>query len=459
MSNAVRLLDIARRALSAQQLGMNVTGHNIANVNTAGYSRQRLVLEPNRPLKASFGYIGTGVNVQGIEASRNGFIDSELRSETQSLGRWAMREQIFGELENVFNEPSDTGLSSLLGDFWDSWRELANDPDSGIARESVKQMSLSLVNKLNSQHNHLRNMQHSLNQEMEAEVSEVNAILTQIADLNDKIGSMNSDNLTVNDYRDRRSLLLEELSAYADVQVVEDINGMSTVSLGGQILVEKTSAYELGLTERIQNEMVVKDLSWKRDGTPLSVTNGTLSAIVEMRDDTIPEMLNGLDVLALALVDQVNAVHAGGYDQNGSTGNPFFDTKTTGAGDIALDTTLLNDMSRIAASADASSGNGDIALQLSRLSDLPVLSDNSVSINDYFSTMMGTMGVSAQEAQFMHENEILMVEHLHNEQSSVSGVSLDEEMANLIKYQHAYEAAAKLVSTVDEMLQTLVDMI
>ena len=459
MSNAVRLLDIARRALSAQQLGMTVTGHNIANVNTPGYSRQRVVLEANRPMQYGFGYLGTGVEMQGIEQIRNGFIESEIRLETQSLNRWETRERIFGEMEGVFNEPSDIGLATLLSDFWDSWRELANDPQSATARERVKQTSVNLVNKFHQQHDRLRDLQGSLSQELEQEVGEVNSILRQIADLNDKIGSMNSENLTVNDYCDRRALLLEELSGYADVQVVEDTHGMATVSLGGQILVEKTSVYELGVESRVQDELVVNDLTWARDGTALSVSNGSLKAIMEMRDEDVAGMLERLDEMATILAVQVNDIHQTGYGQNGSTANPFFDPETTGAGDIALHLGILSDPSRIAAAADGSPGNGEIALQLSQLGEEKIMSGDTVTVEDYFAAMMGTLGVSSQEAQFMHENEVLMVERLRSEQSSVAGVSLDEEMTNLIKYQQAYEAAAKLVSMVDEMMQTLVEMI
>ena len=459
MSNAVRLLDIARRALSAQQLGMTVTGHNIANVNTPGYSRQRVVLEANRPMQYGFGYLGTGVEVQGIEQIRNGFIESEIRLETQSLNRWETRERIFGEMEGVFNEPSDIGLATLLSDFWDSWRELANDPQSATARERVKQTSVNLVNKFHQQHDRLRDLQGSLSQELEQEVGEVNSILRQIADLNDKIGSMNSENLTVNDYRDRRELLKEELSGYADVQVVEDTHGMAMVSLGGQILVEKTAVYELGVESRVQDELVMNDLIWARDGTALSVSNGSLKAILEMRDEDVAGMLERLDEMATILTIQVNDIHQTGYGQNGSTANPFFDPETTGAGDIALHLGILSDPSRIAAAADGSPGNGEIALQLSQLGEEKIMSGDTVTVEDYFAAMMGTLGVSSQEAQFMHENEVLMVERLRSEQSSVAGVSLDEEMTNLIKYQQAYEAAAKLVSMVDEMMQTLVEMI
>jgi flagellar hook-associated protein 1 FlgK len=204
---------------------------------------------------------------------------------------------------------------------------------------------------------------------------------------------------------------------------------------------------------------VINYPTWEGDGTRILINDGKMKELMEMRDETIEAQIDKLDTIALALVSELNAVHSTGYDLNGSTGIHFFDSATTGAADIALDVNILADLSLIAASSDGTVGDGTMAQQIAQLGESRIMSGNTVTVNDYFAAMMGSLGVAAQEAGFMSENQSLVVQQLTNQRSSVSGVSLDEEMTNLIKYQHAYEAAARLVSVVDEMMATLVDMV
>ena len=459
MSSTGRILDIARRALSAQQTGINVTAHNIANVNTPGYSRQRVELASTTPSQTDWGLIGTGVSVDGVSRIRDGFIDSELRMEQQNLGRWEYRERVFSEIEDIFNEPSDSGLAAVMNSFWDSWAELANNPQSGSARQSVVQVGEHLVNTFNHLHKRLTDLQENLDNELNVGIEKVNAILHQVADLNEKIATAEGSGIVANDYRDRRDHLLEELSGLVGIGITEKNDGMVTVTLSGRILVERDAVNELGTLERGINYIAVSDPTWTPDRSIISLEGGRLQSIIEMRDEVIVEQYEKLDELANTLVEQVNALHQTGYGLNGSTGIDFFDSNTTGARNIALDANILGDTDRIAASSDGSPGDGSIALQIFDLREAKIMSDDSVTADDYFAAMMGTLGVRSQEAMFMRENQELMVEQLNIQQSSVSGVSLDEEMTNLIRYQHAYEAAARLVTTVDEMMKAVLDMV
>ena len=452
-------MDIARRALSAQQVGLNVTGHNIANVNTEGYARQRVVLEATPPLRAGQDLLGTGVDVQTIERIRDRFYDSEIRLEKNALGRWEYRERVFSEIESIFNEPSDSGLSEILNDFWDGWGELANDPQRGSAREQVKQMGIQLASTFNHLHNRLIDLQSNLDEELKFLVTEVNSILHQITDLNEKIAQSESSGVVANEYRDRRDLLLENLSDLVDAKVSESENGMVTVSLGGRILVERGNVYELGTRDRSLEYLVVKEPTLVLEGEAITITDGKLKGLMELRDEVISEQLEKLDALAMAIVSEVNGIHSLGYGQDGSTGNHFFDSATTGANNIALDAFVLADVSKIAGSGDGSPGDGSIALQISQLRNETIMSGETVTVDDFFAAMMGTLGVQSKEASFMRKNQELMVQQLENHRSSISGVSLDEEMTNLIRYQHAYEAAAHLITTVDEMMQTILDLV
>ena len=459
MSSTGKILDIARRALSAHQTGLNVTGHNIANVNTPGYSRQRLTLQSSTPSLTEWGFIGTGVSIQGIGRIRDGFIDAEIRSEKQDLGRWEYRERIMSEIEDVFNEPSDSGLAAVMNDFWDSWGELTNNPQSASARQWVQQVGIHLVNTLNNLHERLTDLQANLNNELKAGIEEVNTILRQIGDLNEKINYSESQGVVANDYRDRRGLLLERLSELVGVRVTEREDGMVTITLSGQVLLERNTVNGLETRERGINYIAVSDPTWSADKSPMSLVNGRLQAIVEMRDEVIVEQFDTLDELANTLVDRVNALHQTGFGLNGSTGIDFFDSNTTGARNIALDVNILSDAARIAASVDGATGDGSIAMQIFDLREARNFSGDSVTADEFFAAMMANLGVRSQEATFMRENQGLMIQQLQNQQSSISGVSLDEEMTNLIKYQHAYEAAARLIMTVDEMMQTILNLV
>jgi flagellar hook-associated protein 1 len=458
MSSSGRIMDIARKALSAQQTGLNVTGQNIANVNTPGYSRQRVELQASRPAQENFGFIGQGVDVQTVQRARDGFIDSELRTEQQSMKRWETEEQSLTSIEGIFNEPSDSGLSTVLANFWDSWADLANDPQNGAARETVRESGKSLATMFNRLDTRLAELQSNLSEDLKVSVNEMNSMLVQVANLNERIASTENRGIQANDFRDTRDKLLEELSGYADIRIVEREDGAVTLSLGGRILVEQNNIHKLGTKTITNGESTVEMPTWADDNSILSPTNGLLKGLIETRDEIIPEQVDNLDEMVLGIVSQVNAKHLTGYGSDGTSGTPFFDTATTGAGDIALDRRIKASVSAIAAAANQdSSGDGSNAEAIYNLQTSKFMSGN-ISVGDYYAAAMGKLGVQSREASFMRENQELMVEQLTKQRESVSGVSLDEEMTQLIKFQRAYQAAAKLVTTVDEMMQSVLDM-
>ncbi|MCK5145263.1 flagellar hook-associated protein FlgK [bacterium] len=459
MSGTGRILDIARRALAAQEAGLNVASHNIANVNTPGYSRQRAVFAPSRPDPEQWGIVGTGVDVQTIQQIRDKFIDTEIHAETQTLGQWQYKERVFGEIEVAYNEPSDTGLSAVMRDFFDSWGQLANDPDSSSSRERVRQTGIQLANKFQHLNRRLTNLQGNLNQEFDQSVSEFNTILQQVADLNERIVLSESRGVTANDYRDRRTYVLEKLNELADVAVNESSDGNVTVTLDGNILVERDNASTLGIKDRSLGYLYVGDPVVASSDRPVKISDGKMKGILDMRDEIIPHHLETLDDLVNEIVDQVNTIHSAGFDRNSLTGRNFFNVNTSGAGDVEIDSAVLASINNIAASSDGSAGDGNTALDIGKIEESKVLEDDTVSANDFFAALIGGLGVYTQESSFMRENQELMVEQLKHQQDSIAGVSLDEEMTNLIKYQHAYQAAARLVKTVDEMMETLVNMV
>jgi len=459
MASTGKILDIARQALSAQQAALNTTGHNIANVNTPGYSRQRVIMEANKPTKTGWGFYGNGVSINTIERMRNSYLDSEIRNEKQEMGSWAYREMVYTELESVFNEPSDNSLGQNIRDFWDGWGTLANDPESASAREVVRQNGSTLASTFHNIYSRIQNLQQNMNQDMETLVVDVNSILHQIGDLNTKISSLESGSATANDYRDKRDLLFTQLSELVAVNGAEGKNGMLTITLGGKIMLERDSVNEIKADNKAAGDISVTVPVWSSDNRTVQVSSGRMKGLLDMRDGVIPDMLASLDELANTFVSQVNAVHETGYGADGNTGRSFFNINTTGAKDIALSNDVLESLSYIAASDDGQIGDGNNALTIARLSEEKVLSGNSATTEDYYAGLMGNLGVKSAEARSMTANQELLVEQIEVQQSSYSGVSLDEEMTNLIKYQHAYEAAARLVRSVDEMMQTVIEMV
>lgn len=459
MSSTGRLLDIARRALSAQQLAMDTVGHNIANVNTEGYSRQRVSLTAAQPAATANGFLGQGVTVSSIERVHDEFIESQLQSEHQSLNYWSTRDTYLSQIEGIYNEPSDTGLSSIMSEFWDSWSELATEPDNGSVRENVKQVGSQLCNALNNLYQRFQGLQSDLDEELKVQVSEVNSYLSQIASLNNDIVASENGGSMANEYRDRRDLLLEELSGLADVQTVERDDGQVTVTLGGQILVERNQVYELGYTEVSNGNSVVIVPTWEENGQAIDITSGSMYSVMEARDSDIQNELDNLDAIAVAIATSVNEIHQTGYGTDGTTGNNFFAESTSGAQDIALDSYILSDISKIATSSTGEAGDGSVALSIAQIQEAKIMNNNSITIDDYYASAIGALGIHAQEATNMYENEEAMVQQLENQKASVSGVSLDEEMTLMIQYQYAYQAAAQLITTVDEMIQTIIDMV
>ena len=459
MASTGRVLDIARRAMAAQQVAMDTVGHNIANVNTEGYSRQRVSLTPSEPTFTANGFIGQGVTVESIHRVHDSFVERQIRSEYQSLEQWNNRETFLTELESIYNEPSDTGLSALMSDFWDSWSALSADPQNGSARETVRQVGKHVSSTLNSLYKRLEDFQSDLDEELKVKITEANSYLRQIGNLNNNIIASENNGGTANEYRDRRDQAIKELSGLLNIQTVQRDDGQVTVTLGGQILVERNQVYELGIDEVSNGESVVSVPTWSKNGEPIEIRNGEIYSILQIRDEDIQDEFENIDAIAMALVETINSVHETGYGSDGTTGNQFFDASTTGARDIALDDNVLSDLSKIAASNNGDLGDGSIALSIAQLQEEKVMSNGTQTIDDYYASSIGNLGVRAKEARYMRENQEMMVQQLENQKAAVSGVSLDEEMTLMMQYQTAYQAAARLINTINEMMDTIIQMV
>jgi flagellar hook-associated protein 1 FlgK len=298
----------------------------------------------------------------------------------------------------------------------------------------------------------------SIDQELQVRVGEVNSMASAIANLNEQISEIESTGGQANDLRDQRTILLNSLSELVDTQVSESSNGQINVYIGGQILVQGDLATSIATMERSVPGGAVHDLVWTDGGASVITSGGQIAGLIEMRDERIPEVMERMDELANTLVTQVNSLHQTGYGLNGASGNDFFDPETTGARNINLSGAVLDSLEVIAASGSGAPGDNSIALAIAGLQRELLMENGTATIGDYYASMVSEVGIVRQNSTFRYNQESASLTQLETQRESISGVNLDEEMTNLIQYQQAYEAAARLVSTVSEMMDTVLTL-
>jgi len=454
------MLDLSRRALSANQLALAIIGHNTANVNSPGFSRQRVQLTPSFPIQLVEGTLGTGVIVAGIQQIHDNLLDRSIRQGYSDFSQWEAIDGSLQSLENIFGDTSSaTTLDNLLTQFWDSWQDLANDPESLTSRSALRQNAESLCAEFNRLDSQFAGQIQTHDQEIVVRVSEVNSLSSAIANLNAQIAQIEGSGGQANDLRDQRNNLLNDLSALVNVQVTDQANGQINVYVGGQVLVQGDLSLNITTRERSIPGGVVHDLVWEDGGSSVTLSQGQIAGLIEMRDERIPEISASLDELAATLAQQVNASHITGYGLNGSSGNNFFDPSITGAGDLTLSGEILASLDAIAASGSGAPGDNSIALSIAGIQNQLVMANGTATIGSYYANLVSEVGVVRQNASFRYTQEQAALEQLETQRESISGVSLDEEMTLLIQYQQAYEAAARLVTTVSQMMDTVVNLV
>ncbi|GEA14914.1 flagellar hook-associated protein 1 [Moorella sp. E308F] len=457
----------ALRGMQAQQRGIYTTAHNIANANTEGYTRQRVVLAtlpaypvPSMNHPGGQGWqIGTGVDSQETRRMRDEFLDTQIRRETGTLGQWEQIQDVLEQVEIVFNEPSDTGLSTLMSQFWAAWQELSKYAESSPVRTTVVETANALAEAFNHSAAQLETIKNDIDQTIELKVKEINSLAQQIADLNGQIKNIVTVGDQPNDLLDQRDLLLDRLGKMIDFTVTTSSNGTITITLGGGgNLVEEVD----GSTTIHKLQSSGSDVSWVEEDTqpPLTISNGELFGLQKVKSE-VETYLTNLDTLAGELATAVNNEHKKGVDLSGTGGEDFFVAEDGGsitAANIQVNPNIQADVTKIAAAtAGGGPGDGSIALAIAQLQHKLIPSLSNATFDDYYKNFTAKLGVDAHEAVRMTTNQGVLVDQLTNRKESISGVSLDEEMANMIQYQRAYEAAARMITTLDAMLDKIIN--
>lgn len=455
-------LEAGKRALMSHQIILSTIGQNIANVDTPGYSRQKVRISASSPLKTTLGMIGSGVEVREVRHVRDIFLGNQFRQENKFLGRWQYREKILSQVETMFSEPGGESLRSHVEDFFNSWSQLTNAPESATNRNDIVAKAVTITNDFRQLNARLNALRDSVDRDLAVRVRDVNQFSSEIVSLNKEIARIEVDGTNANDLRDRRDLLIDHLSGLVDVNVHEYSNGAVRVSIGGIAIVDGNEQYDVETRSATRQGKKVSILSLKGSTMEVKNLNGELRGLVESRDEMIPKYLEMLDELARGIAEEVNAIHFAGYGLRGPgqtiapTGNNFFEVGSVGAASITVDSAILADVFLIAASKTGEPGDGSNALSMSQSRDTKLLSSGTLTFGNFYGAMVGGVGVEARQAIKFKENFELVLHQVENARQSVQGVSLDEEMTEMIKAQHAYNAAARVITAVDQALDTII---
>lgn len=440
---------------------MQVTSYNIAHANDTTYKRQRLVLVEGQVLatQQEAGSIGSSVVGSGATSGdavrvRNALVENRIQIVTSSAAEWDYKQTSMSQIESIIGEPSDTGLENDLDKFWNAWETVSNNPEEDSLRTSLLEDTTSLCERIQYQYGQLSDMTDDLNLEAEDIVDQINLMSKEIANLNNEIGALSTDNEPVNDLLNRRDALVLELAKYTDVTQCGEDSDSFIISIGGHVLVQGTLVNELAA---VPNAGGQSDIVWAKDSDPVDVTGGKLKAVLDLRDEIVPGYMSALDDLATELVSAVNAVHVTGLTSGGAVPGDFFKAGTTAA-NISLDDNIIDHPELVAvSSADpliAGTGNGDIAAAIAGLKTSHI-NASGTTINGMYETFVGNIGSTSAAAETQSDAAALSLQQFVNQQQAQSGVSLDEELTNMIKFQQAYNAASKVLTVMDEMLSIL----
>lgn len=461
------ILNTATSSLFTMQSAIEVTGHNIANINTPGYARQELVFQPSAPIRSGSVFIGRGVDVLNVRGNQDRFINFQMCRNNSLLGSLETQTMHAGSLQEIFNESIDEGLSCSLNDFFESFQDLSTNPEGQAERTSVVGMAESLVNMFHSVDSRLDEIASAANKEVRYTLESINSLAESIASVNAQILSLENSGQNANDFRSQRTRLMEELAQKIDYDYFEDDNGMVTIMVGnGMPLVEGTNNASLVTSQNASNNNYY-DVYFKGiHGNQFNVTNdiagGSLNGALTIRDDILRRLKEEVDEMAWTIATEFNAQHQAGYTLNGTTGIDFFQTmgpsSEGAAASIQIGADVLADVNNIAAASSNAPGDNQNALALAQMQDAALFNGGTWTFQEQYSSIVARVGSETRQVSTSYQYQQSVTDQIAYSREAIAGVSLEEEMANLIQYQESYEASARLFNTVSEMMETLTNL-
>jgi flagellar hook-associated protein 1 FlgK len=461
----------------AQQRALDVTGQNISNVNTPGYARQGITHASSTPSRHGIQgngnrmTVGTGVDVQDIRQYRDYFLDQKLKRENTSLGYWDARKSSIEELETIFNDNSEDGLQAVMDDFWNSWSQLSKPGGGLTARAMVKENAIAFVETAKNLDAMLTNYRKNRNNEIKENVDRLNTVTSGIAELNYDIRRIEASGVVANDMRDQRDALVVELSRMVNIQVIDGTTFNIAVE-GMQVVAGDNSIPLVAVPDASADGYF--SIKWGKTMETIHINSGSIKALVDSRDELVDGYRNRLNEFVKAVAGEVNELHYAGFGNiDGTNRYMFVNSKdNTIAG---LDITNigfnpnLEEVNHIAAAESEPPGNYEDnknALKISewRLKDVftDTIYDNvngKYNFDEFYRSLITDIGLEGNKAANAAEAQGLLVEQIEYKRQALMAVSLDEEMSNLIKYEHSYNAAARIVNAMDEMLDNVINKV
>lgn len=460
-------LSIAISGLKANKTALDTVSNNISNVNNPDYVRQQAIHATDKYTQLPGGKysVGTGVNVQQIRQVRDEFLDIKYRDQASEQGYWSTKSGVFEEVQGIMSDMNESGIQNVMDQFWNGWEELSKDSDNLTLRGLLKERAIAFTETVNHIGKQLDNLRVNLNRAVQENVQKINNIAKDLATVNEKILSTETEKIKANDYRDTRNSLLDKLSEIVNIDAYEDSKRTVNVSIGGVRLVDGTNSSEI---EAKQDGSPFVELSWKDDtNNKVSVKQGGLAGILEARDKVITEIHEKLNTFVDTFATRVNSLHKKGHTLDGVAGDDFF-VITDGSADFTTNNIKINDnlakLNKIAASSEdinttGERGNGDIAKQIANIREEYIFGEepNKKTSDDFYRSIISEMGVGANEAATMEDSQSILVSQIDERRKSISAVSLDEEMADMLKYQHSYSANSRVVNALDEMADNIIN--
>ena len=480
--------NIVTSGLFASQRALDITSHNIANANTEGFSRQRLLQKAALPMVAvNTGVLGTGVNTYDVIRIRSHYLDYKYWGQNKIYNEWKGKADGLESIEKIFNEPSNTGLRKVTDELFNSMEELTKPLADSTARVAMVERAVTFATTINRVGHELANSVRETNFAIKSKVDEVNSLTLQIANLNKQVFNFELDGHKANDLRDQRNLLVDKLSAIVNVNVNEYVgannNTYFSISLGGINIIDHYHRRTLTTVEEDRNTPdhdgvsqlgggKISRVVWEGlDRQDVRIDSGELKGLLDMRDGDgsgnsyrgIPYYLKMMNTFAREFAAKFNAQHKMGMDANGNSGIAFF-TEPNGAElvnclNLKVNSAVISNPQLIAASnsinGESNKENLKSLIQLRR--SLDMFTGMKTTPDDFFKSVLSALSVDSQQAQRMTSNAEAIVEQTRNKRYSDSGVSLDEEMSNMVKFQHAYNASARAITTLDKIMDTTIN--
>jgi len=453
MSSLFGTLSIASGALAAEQGAMDATTNNVSNANTPGYSRLRPVLIESDPVVVGSVTYGQGVTLQNLESLRDPILQLRIQEETQQQGQLNTLVSALQQAQVQFTT-SSSDIGSQISNFFSSLNQLSTDPTNLSLRQGVLTAAGNLATVFNHTSDNLTQQQSSIDLNVSQAVQQVNTLTGQIATVNTQISQLQGVGQDASAFIDQRDVLIGQLSGLIDVSSIKSDNGLTLTTSNGTALVVGGQSFALSTQT---NASGFQDVYAQGVDITSKLTSGQLAGSIQVRDQTIPGLISSLDTLAAGLANALNTANKTGFDLNGNPGgNIFVPPPASGQGAAANLAVQITDPALIAASSDGTAGsNGNVAV-LSAVQNQPVAGGQTPI--EYYSNLVFGIGnaVSTNSAELSSSQ--LILNQLNDQRGSISGVNLNEEASNMVQYQNAYDAAAHVVTTINDMLYTVINM-